>query len=61
MPTLTRTQKAQLYVATAAHVHGALMHSRTYRTRPQAAAHLARDHADAAVREVKPPVKRSRE
>ena len=57
MPTLTRSQKANLYIAVVAHVHGALMHSRTYRDRPQAAAHLARDHAEAQLKE---PIKRSR-
>ena len=51
MPTLTRSQKANLYIAVVAHVHGALMHSRTYRDRPQAAAHLARDHAEAQLKE----------
>ena len=51
MPTLTRSQKANLYIAVVAHVHGALMHSRTYRDLPQAAAHLARDHAEAQLKE----------
>ena len=58
MPHLTRSQKANLYVATLAHVHGALIHSRTYRDRPAAAAHVAREHAECALREA--AIKRSR-
>lgn len=50
---LTRHQNARLYIEVAAAVHGALVHSRTFRERPQAAAHIAREHAIAAQREAR--------
>ncbi|MGE4340778.1 MAG: hypothetical protein AB7E55_33230 [Pigmentiphaga sp.] len=48
---LTRAQRARLYIETAAAVQAALVQSRTYRERPQAAAHIAREHAESSVRE----------
>lgn len=49
--TLTRRQLNALYIAVAASVHGAIANKG--RSKPEIAAHVAREHALAAVREAR--------
>ena len=50
---LTDSQRACLFIECFSRVQAALVLSETYRDRPQAAAHVAQEHASAALREVR--------
>lgn len=50
---LTRRQQTQLYIAVWAEVQARLVQGKATRQKPQACAHLAREHAEAAVKEAR--------